>query len=267
MAISPMLTLLSDFGSIDIYVGVMKGVIAQINPTLRVVDLTHEIPPQNITAARFCLMNAYPYFPDGTVHVAVVDPGVGSDRRAVALRVRYGNNTEALFVGPDNGLFSGIVSEVSEVTAVELTNPNFWRTSTPSKTFHGRDIFSSVGAHLASGIPLEQVGQAINPTTLVQLDIPECTQTGNQITGYIQYVDRFGNLITNIPGTLVEGHNWYVEAYGLPIPGCQTYADQPSGSVLALVGSHGWVEIAVSGGSSQFQLQLDFGAQVQAILG
>jgi S-adenosylmethionine hydrolase len=263
------ITLLSDFGLSDVYVGVMKGVIAQINPALTVVDLTHQIPPQNIAAARFSLMNAYPYFPARTVHIAVVDPGVGSHRRGIALQLDSG-----FLVGPDNGLFSGVFNQNPVVEAVELTNPKYWRTPTPSTTFHGRDIFASAGAHLASGVPLEQLGEVIDPQTLVQLAIPERTPTGSGVTGCIQYVDHFGNLITNIPAADVEGKTWSVAVGDSPtetlreriIPGSQTYSNQPLGEVVALVGSHGWVEIAVNGGSAQSQLQVDWGTVVEVVL-
>lgn len=257
---SSIITLLSDFGLSDVYVGVMKGVIAQINPTLTVIDLTHEVPPQNIAAARFCLMSAYPYFRDGTVYVAVVDPGVGSNRRAVAIKFDGG-----FLVGPDNGLFSGVLSQSPPVAAVELTNSEYWRTLTPSTTFHGRDIFAAVGAHLASGVPLEKLGRAIKPETLVQLPIFECTQTDADVVGCIQYVDRFGNLITNVPANLVEEKTWSVEAAGLTILGNKTYSDSPLGSLVALVGSHGWVEIAVNNGNAQSQLQMDLGDSVQIL--
>ncbi|MBV9389862.1 MAG: SAM-dependent chlorinase/fluorinase [Chroococcidiopsidaceae cyanobacterium CP_BM_ER_R8_30] len=256
-----LLTLLSDFGERDVYVGVMKGVIAQVNRSITAVDLTHQIPPQNIAAARFCLMNAYPYFPSGTVHVAVVDPGVGSMRRAVAVEL-----TDGFLVGPDNGLFSGVLSQSQVVAAVELTNPDYWRTSEPSATFHGRDIFAPVGAHLASGVSLKHLGQTIEPSTLVQLAIPGCTHTRLGIIGYIQYIDRFGNLITNIPGAYVQGKTWSVSAAGLSISGGQTYSDVPPGNLVALVGSHNWVEIAVNGGNAQSQLPLDWGSRVQVEL-
>ncbi len=263
------ITLLSDFGLSDVYVGVMKGVIAQINPALTVVDLTHQIPPQNIAAARFSLINAYPYFPTGTVHIAVVDPGVGSHRRGIALQLDTG-----FLVGPDNGLFSGVLNQNPLVEAVELTNPKYWRTPTPSTTFHGRDIFASAGAHLASGVPLEQLGEVIDPETLVQLTIPEQTPTASGVAGCIQYIDHFGNLITNIPAADVQGKTWSVAVGDSPtetlreriIPGSQTYSNQPVGEVVALVGSHGWVEIAVNGGSAQSELQMDWGTVVEVVL-
>lgn len=244
------LTLLSDFGYDDVYVGVMKGIICQINPNLTLIDLNHQIPPQNIAAARFSLMNAYPYFPQGTVHLAVVDPGVGSQRRAIALKLDQG-----YLVGPDNGIFSGIIAENKVITAVELTNSQYWRISQPSSTFHGRDIFAPVAAHLASGVSVQNLGREINPETLVKLDIGECREITNGIAGCIHYIDHFGNLISNIPGRSVEGKTWCVEVQGLQIPGCKTYSDVEVGEILALVGSHGWVEIAVYKGNAQVQLQ------------
>jgi S-adenosyl-L-methionine hydrolase (adenosine-forming) len=246
------LTLLSDFGDRDVYVGVMKGVIAQINPRLTVVDLTHQIPPQSVVAARFSLMNAYPYFPEGTVHVAVVDPGVGSSRRAIAIEL-----TQGFLVGPDNGIFSGVLSQNPVIRAVELTNPDYWRTTQPSQTFHGRDIFAPVGANLASGVPLTQLGQEIERETLVRLNIPNYQQTSTGVVGCIQYIDHFGNLVSNIPGSYVHGKNWYVQAGGLRIPGWETYSNVGIGEAIALVGSHGCVEIAVNNGNAHLNLQIN----------
>ena len=257
-----MLTLLTDFGSHDVYVGVMKGVIASINPGVTIVDLTHEIPPQNVAAARFCLMNAYPYFPEGTVHVAVVDPGVGSARRAIALQLPH-----AILVGPDNGLFSGVLSPENPIlAAVELSNSDYWRTPDPSTTFHGRDIFAPVGAYLTQGVPLEELGPRIDPQTLVTLDLPQCQWQNQEIAGCIQYIDRFGNLITNIPGTSVMGKPESVEVGDRMIPGGNTYSDAPRGGAVALVGSHGWVEIAINGGNGAETLHLAVGATVRVRL-
>ncbi|MBD2691434.1 SAM hydrolase/SAM-dependent halogenase family protein [Anabaena catenula] len=253
MSQSKILTLLSDFGNNDVYVGVMKGVIAQINPDLKLVDLTHQITPQNVTAARFCLMNAYPYFPIGTVHLAVVDPGVGSQRRAIAVKLAQG-----FLVGPDNGIFSGITSKNQVITAVELTNLNYWRTSQPSSTFHGRDIFAPVAAHIASGVSLQELGKEINPATLVKLDIDECYETTTGVAGCIQYIDYFGNLVSNIPGSYVQGKTWSVKVADLTIPGCETYSDVQVGEALALVGSHGWLEIAINSGNAHTQLQINW---------
>ncbi|MCT7985321.1 SAM-dependent chlorinase/fluorinase [Laspinema sp. A4] len=254
-----MLTLLTDFGSHDVYVGVMKGVIACINPQATIVDLTHEIPPQDVAAGRFCLMNAYPYFPEGTVHVAVVDPGVGSARRAIALQLPH-----SILVGPDNGLFSGVLSAENPIlAAVELSNSDYWRTPDPSTTFHGRDIFAPVGAHLSKGVPLEDLGPAIDPQTLVTLDLPQCYEQNQEIVGCIQSIDRFGNLITNIPGTRVMGNLGSVRVGDRLIPGGKTYSEVTRGGPIALVGSHGWLEIAINGGNASYTLQLTLGATVR----
>lgn len=255
------LTLLSDFGIVDPYVGTMKGVIAQIDSAIAIIDLTHEIPPQNIEAARFCLLSTYQYFPQGTVHVAVVDPGVGSSRRAIALQI-----PGSFLVGPDNGLFSGILAQEPVIAAVELTNPQYWRTPSPSQTFHGRDIFAPVGAYLAKGIPIEKLGNAIAPETLVQFSQAECQITPKGIQGRIQYIDRFGNLITNIPGDRVKGKSWFVDLHDRHIPSVTTYASASVGSAIALVGSHDYIEIAINQGNAQKELQLDWSATIQVIV-
>lgn len=262
------LTLLSDFGLSDPYVGMMKGAIAHVNPTLTVIDLTHLIPPQNIALARFALMAAVPYFPAGSVHVAVVDPGVGSARRAIALAIGTISVHPASFlVGPDNGLFSGVLSQRSALAAIELTNPRYWRTANPSSTFHGRDIFAPVAAHLASGVPLEELGTEIAPESLMQFNLAPLVQTGNSITGCVQATDHFGNLITTIPAAEIANRDWSVRVREIQLPGQQTYSDVPSGELVALVGSHGWVEIAVNSGSAQAALNLEFGASVEIVLG
>lgn len=254
----PLITLLSDFGIRDEYVAVMKGAIAQINPMLRTIDITHQIPPQNIAAARFCLMNAYPYFPAGTVHVAVVDPGVGGKRRAVAVELAQG-----FLVAPDNGLLSGVLSKNSVICAVELTNPEYWLTFEASTTFHGRDIFAPVGAHLANGVSLQKLGREINPESLIKLDLPECCQKDDSVIGCIQYIDHFGNLVTNIPQSYVEGTNWTVEIRGRKIKARKTYSEVKVGELIVLVGSHGWVEIAVNSGNASLKLDVDNGSQVR----
>lgn len=256
-----LLTLLSDFGDRDVYVGVMKGVIAKINSRVKIVDLTHQIPPQDIAAARFCLMDAYSYFPMETVHVAVVDPGVGGVRRAIAVEFANG-----FLVGPDNGLFSGVLSQSPAIAVVELTNPEYWRTLHPSSTFHGRDIFAPVGAHLASGVPLKKLGREIDPETLVKLEIPECSRTGNTITGCIQYIDHFGNLVSNIPGSYVQGKSWGVVLGEKTITGSGTYGDVKVGSAIALIGSHGWVEITINRGNARSLLQMQLGDTIQVVI-
>jgi len=252
-----MLTLTTDFGLEDVYVGVMKGVIANLNPDLKVIDLTHQVPPQNIAAGRFCLMNAVPYFPENTVHVAVVDPGVGSERKGCAIAF-----SEGYLVGPDNGLFSGVIRQFPVQKAVALTNPQYWRVETVSHTFHGRDIFAPVGAHLARGVPLEELGEPIPLDQLTDYSFPEPEITADQILGSIQYIDYFGNLITNIPATAVQGKQWWVTLNQQQIPSAKTYSSFPPQQLLALIGSHGWVEIAINQGNAAAALSLSYGSMI-----
>lgn len=267
----PVLTLLTDFGLEDTYVGVMKGVIAQINPQVRVIDLTHQIPPQNVALARFALMTACPYFPAGTVHLAVVDPGVGSQRRSIALAFGAPEQPTGFLVGPDNGLFSGVLSQSPVSRVVELTNSRYWLTSQPSTTFHGRDIFAPVAAHLARGVALADLGTPIAADSLVQLDLPQVEQIqlptdATRWTGAIQAIDHFGNLITTIPASLITGNSWAVRVNQRMVVGRATYADCPTGEPLALIGSHGWVEIAVNRGNAQKQLGVSLGESIQVIV-
>ena len=271
------ITLLTDFGWQDVYVAAMKGCIYSIFPEALVVDLTHEIPPQDLVAARFQLMNAAPYFPPKTVHVAVVDPGVGSQRRGVAIACECG-----VLVGPDNGIFSGVLDRYVAVAAVQLTNPDYWRTPNPSATFHGRDIFAPVGAHLAAGVAIERLGEAISLESLVQLpqlqhqggdktmsDWHECDSEPDrsadgqeQLLGVLQAIDRFGNVISTIPTGAWAGEDWCVAIGGAKVPLKQTYSDVPLGTLVALAGSHGWLEVAVNGGSAAERLQLTVGDAV-----
>lgn len=267
-----MITLLSDFGAKDVYVAVMKGVMASILPAESVCDLTHEVPPQDILAARFNLMMAYPYFPKGTVHLAVVDPGVGSARRAIALQCPDG-----FLVGPDNGLFSGVLQKTPVLAAVSLTNAEYWWKGQPSPTFHGRDIFAPAAAHLAKGVPIDQLGDRFDPATLVQPELPPFTcqpeatgldnYSGYRCTGSLQYIDGFGNLISNIPVQALPDQPWQITLEtpaGLRcFSGIKTYSDVPSGTLAALVGSHGWVEIACRNGSAAQILTVAVGASVR----
>ncbi|NES06216.1 MAG: SAM-dependent chlorinase/fluorinase [Okeania sp. SIO2F4] len=269
MSDQKIITLLTDFGLKDVYVGVMKGVIYQINSNLKVIDLTHEIPPQNLFAARFCLQNAYRYFPPETVHVAVVDPGVGSTRRAIALQLPNG-----FLVGPDNGIFSGVLEnlEIQNIKVVTLTNSEYWRTKTPSTTFHGRDIFTPVAAHIASGVKLENLGDKINPDSLVKLPLNNITLTESGIVGCVQHIDHFGNIITNISSSYVVEKNWSVIVnnnadflQNKKISSGNTYADCKAGELIAIIGSHGFVEIAANGSSAEEQLNLKYGDRVEIV--
>lgn len=250
------ITLLTDFGHTDNYVGVMKGVIAGISPHSRVIDLTHGIRPQAILAARFNLLTSYQYFPAGTVHVVVVDPGVGTQRSAVAAQVSTVAGVQTIVV-PDNGILTGF----SIMAAVALTNADYWRTPDPSHTFHGRDIFAPAAAHLANGVPLEELGIALS--SLVRLDIGDAVAKDQGYRGCIQYIDHFGNLVTTIPAERVSGQSWQVKLRGHRVPYYTTYGLVESGTALALIGSHDYVEVAVNGGSAAARFGAQIGDQVE----
>lgn len=252
------ITLLTDFGLQDVYVGIMKGVIATINPHVKIIDLTHQIPPQNILAGRFALRNAFPYFPKNTVHVAVVDPCVGSERKVLAIAV---NN--CFLVGADNGLFSGVLEDYKPQIAVELTNSKYWFNANPSNTFHGRDIFAPVAAHLAKGISIENLGIPIDMNTLKKVNIYKYQELKREIIGSIQYIDIFGNLITNIPAQILNNKSWQVLVNNVVIPSKKTYSSVKEGELVALIGSHGWVEIAINGGNAKIQLQQNWGNEIR----
>jgi len=257
-----LLTLLTDFGDRDVYVGVMKGTIAQVNPQISIVDLTHAIPTQDLWAARFNLLNAFPYFPPGTVHLAVVDPGVGSDRRGVAIQI-----ADCFLVGPDNGIFSGILATAPVQAAIVLTNSRYWRTPSPSNTFHGRDIFAPVAAHLANQVPLIEFGSEVDPTTLVTLNLPDPQRNDCSLIGYIQHWDHFGNLITTIPNLWLPNASWQVSVGNHLIPSGRIYSDAAPGNLIALPGSHGWLEIAINCGHAQSLLKMEVGDQLQVTWG
>ncbi|MBV5260369.1 SAM-dependent chlorinase/fluorinase [Synechococcus moorigangaii CMS01] len=247
-----MIALMTDFGLRDSYVGVMKGVIAGISPQVAVIDLSHDIPPQDIWAGRFCLSSAAPYFPSGTIFVGVVDPGVGTTRQAIAVAFEGGY----YFVGPNNGLGSGLFTQFPILRAVELNNPSYWRAEI-STTFHGRDIFAPVAAHLAMGIAFKALGRPLATADIVDLKLPPCHHTGRTCTGIIQHIDHFGNLITTIPNSVCLDFQGSVELAGHHISLVRTYGDVPIHAPCALVGSHGWLEISINQGNAQvfFQVQ------------
>jgi S-adenosylmethionine hydrolase len=254
------ITLLTDFGLEDGYVAAMKGVVAMIAPEARLVDVTHLVPPQDVASGRFRLLTIAPYFPPGTIHLAVVDPGVGTARRAVAIR----STTGAYFVGPDNGLLLGALEIDPPVVVVELSESRFWRTPTPSATFHGRDVFAPVAAHLARGVELEEVGVTVAPETLVRLDLGRWKTVPGGAEGTVQAVDRFGNLISSVPGSLLAGRgSWSATIRGRTVSGHRTYGEVPAGVPLALVGSHGFFEVAVHGGDARSALRAGVGDPVQ----
>ncbi|MBC7232936.1 MAG: SAM-dependent chlorinase/fluorinase [Chloroflexi bacterium] len=251
------IALLSDFGTADGYAGVMHGVILRINPQAVVVDICHDIPPQDVHAAAFVLSTVYPYFPLDTIYVVVVDPGVGSERRALAVRTPRGT-----FVAPDNGVLSYIFARESIEEMVHLTNARYWL-SPLSDTFHGRDLFAPVAAHLSLGVPLRELGHAIQDP--VRLPIVEAAmQQDGTISGQVLYIDRFGNLITNIPrGLLSPNRSWRIHIADREVIGlAKAYASAPDGELLALIDSSGYLELAVRNGSAAAMLKVNRGAEV-----
>jgi len=239
---SGIITLLTDFGQQDAFVGTMKGVILSILPEAQIVDLTHGIPRQNLSAAAFNLKNAYQFFPRGTVHVIVVDPGVGSQRRIVGVKANG-----HYFIAPDNGVLKYIYAEGTVSEVISITNKDYFLKPV-SQTFHGRDIFSPVAAHLTKGVPLEKFGPMI--TDHEKGRVSEVERSGNSLKGEIVYVDHFGNLISNISSTEFHGKNERTVKIriGETVIGglVDSYSKGKNNEPVALIGSSGYLEIAIN---------------------
>ena len=266
------ITITTDFGLTDGYVAAMKGVILGINPDVHLVDICHNIKPQNISQAAFVLSTAYPFFPKKTVHLVVVDPGVGTKRRAIILRTPHAD-----FVAPDNGVLSYIIQSNRSATddinvtqteldpeleGVALTNSQFWR-SPISPTFHGRDIFAPVAALLSLGFPPINFGEAITSATILPIALPY-QALDDSVVGHILHVDGFGNLITNIKSSDLpqtkEPLN--IEVGNHVISGLnRTYAEGKG--LLALIGSSGYLEISLKGGNAHAFLNAEVGSEVR----
>jgi S-adenosyl-L-methionine hydrolase (adenosine-forming) len=259
---SGVVTLTTDFGLEDTYVGVMKGVILSITRHVQIIDYTHGIRPGNIVEGAYQLRSGYRYFPRGTVHVAVVDPGVGSNRRAIAFQ-----NAEATFIGPDNGLFALVWEDITrerggDLQIVELTESKFWLPQI-SSTFHGRDIFAPVAAHVVAGVPLAQLGRPIDGLKPARVAMPE-SQGRGVLQGHIIHVDHFGNCITNVTHEHLHSHHLgqqiIVEIIDQQLSGLfRTYADGPTGVPMCLIGSSGHVELSVRNGNAARVLGVDIG--------
>ena len=258
----PIITLLTDFGSQDYFVGAMKGTILSINPDACIVDITHEIPPQDIQAAAFNLLAAYKNFPRGTIHVGVVDPGVGSARRGIIIEC-----AGQFFVGPDNGLFSWICERDGNFRAVQLTNDKFFRQPV-SRTFHGRDVFAPVAAALSNGAALEEFGPVIDD--LVQLESLEPRIVdGGEIEATIIHIDRFGNCITNLTSDhLAAGAKLVIN--GREVSSSREFfadSEAPQDDLFSIVGSAGFVEIAAQDSSAAGILKAKRGHPVIVVSG
>lgn len=256
-----LIVLLTDFGHQDPYVGIVKGVILGICPQARIVDLVHELPAGDIRRGAWQLWSARAYFAPGTIFVGVVDPGVGSSRRAIALRAQ-----DRFYVGPDNGLLGWAADPIT--AAVVLDRPQ-WHLPRPGRTFHGRDLFAPVAAHLAAGVPLAELGSAVAPASVIRLDWPPVRQQDG-IRGEILLWDRFGNLISNLPESAITalGPNVIFEIGPWRIQGLsRCYSDVPPGRPLALIGSSGLLEISLAQGDARQALAAEPGLGIRVFAG
>jgi S-adenosylmethionine hydrolase len=263
----PVITLLTDFGEADAFVGIMKGVILDIAPNTQLVDLSHLIAPQDVKQAAYILMTATPFFPQGTVHLVVVDPGVGSTRRPIGVQT-----SKAYFIAPDNGVLSYVLGQEENFRVVELADPRY-RLPNASSTFHGRDIFSPAAAHLAAGVPLDELGPEVESPQL--LNSPRLVIGEERIDAEILNIDHFGNIRTSIllldwadeetivlnplftkqpgkiPAKRIAVAKLQIEVGELKIEGISTtFSDVQLGQPLAYVGSEGGLEIAINQGNA-----------------
>jgi S-adenosylmethionine hydrolase len=274
---SAIITLTTDFGYDDSYVASVKGAILSVNPEANIIDICHSIEPQNVLQAAFILNAAYRYFPKQTVHMAVVDPGVGSEREGIILKT-----PSALFVAPDNGILSYVVNDLFPVEtptakyasdlnkiilktgleAVTITDPRFWRHPV-SPSFHGRDIFAPVAAGLSLDISLYEFGGKINSLHVLPIPKPSLDPEGN-LVGQVLHIDRFGNLITNVRSGDLPGKDVMIEVAGRCIQGISSYYAQNEG-VMAIVGSTGYLEISLRNGSACDFLGMVLGDEIKVI--
>jgi len=254
------ITLITDFGLQDGHVGAMKGVIRSLAAQAELVDISHHIRAQDIRHAGFVLKTAYAYWPADTIHVIVVDPGVGTRRRAVVVQTEAGT-----FVAPDNGVLSYVLAQEEVQAAVSLTNAAYWHHPV-SASFHGRDIFGPAAAHLAVGVPLLELGESVLPQSLVRLAIPSPHRhLDGHITIHVQHVDRFGNCTTDLPGEwLRAAAQWRIEIQDTTVHGvAHTFGDVQEGEPVALVDSTDYLAIAVRNGSAAQDLGLWVGSPIE----
>ena len=260
-------TFLTDFGLQDDFVGVCRGVMKRIARDAEILDITHGIAPQAVTQGALVLERAIPYLPPA-VHLAVVDPGVGSARRGVAVRAGEGR----VFVGPDNGLLTRAADRAGVESARSLTNSRY-HLAQVSKTFHARDVFSPVAAHLAAGAHFDDLGEEIDPATLVRIDLPVARVSGRELIASIIDVDRFGNMELNItgseidevglaPGDRVELRVALTPYYAVT---AETYADADRGELILYEGSYGYWAVAINGGSAATLTESAAGDEVRIL--
>ena len=251
-----MITLTTDFGTDDPYVAIMKGVVAGIDPGATVVDLCHNIAPQNIAQAAYLISTSVPYFPKGTIHVVVVDPGVGTQRGALLVIT-----PEAYFIAPDNGVLTYVVEEAfPDVEAFELTNSHFWLTPV-SSTFHGRDIFAPVAAHLSRGVEPQELGEPLPSIATIPIPRPQPGEQG-VIVGRVIHIDHFGNLITDIMSRDLPAGRLFIEVSGHIIDDLSTSYDEVE-ELLAIIGSSDRLEVSLRNGSAARYLKARLGTEVK----
>jgi S-adenosylmethionine hydrolase len=256
---SAIVTLTTDFGSCSAYIAAMKGVILSINPNAKLINISHEIAPQVVRHGAIVLAEATPWFPAETIHVGVVDPGVGTSRRLVYARIG-----DQQYLAPDNGLLSLLAKRNRPSRVIELANSEYWLPAV-SNTFHGRDILAPVAAQLSLGLEPERLGPQI--TDLQMFDWPEPQVAANRIDGVVDWIDRFGNLITNIPSDLLSAAKQSAEckiACGAAIVAgiSTTYGERPCGTTIALIGSSGKLEVAIVEGDASQKLSAKTGSPV-----
>lgn len=264
----PLIAFMTDFGSGDGDVGVLKGVALGIVPQAQLVDITHEVAPQRVASAAWILSTVYRYFPAGTVFVCVIDPGVGSTRRAIALHAG-----DWYFVGPDNGLFSYIYAEQPVHGVMNLSNPAY-HLAQVSSTFHGRDIFTPVGAHLARGVPLEDIGEHLEPDSLIRLPLG-IERHENRIESSVVHIDHFGNIITGIPLTLVpelfsQPVQLHIPARGIMLTECRRFfsaTDEANEARPFIYGdSSGYIGVAIRNGNAARTLGVAYGDTIILVI-
>ena len=257
--IQPIITLLTDFGSQDHYVGTMRGVILGINPHATIVDISHHISPQNIVEGAFLLTSVYAYFPPGTIHLAIVDPGVGSERKPILVK---GKNF--FFIGPDNGLFGLIYDQLKNFSVYELTQTRFFLKPV-SATFQGRDIFAPIAAYLSRGVSPRSMGKETK--NFQRLSLPQPILEKKRIRGKVMYIDNFGNLITNITVDHLKNLGKFpreIKIREKVISGLsKNYQTVKKGALLAIMGSSNFLEIAVRDGNAQKKLKSKKGDEIK----
>jgi len=256
--IQPVITLITDFGLQDGYVGVVKGVITKINPSVKIIDISNNIESQDIFQAAYVLYSSYAYFPKGTIHVVVVDPGVGSNRKVLCLKTK-----DYLFIAPDNGVLSFIAAREESPSIREISNKKLFLPEI-SDTFHGRDIFAPTAAHLSKGFSYKDLGKRVSK--IKEIDLPKPIRSpGGVLKGEIIYVDGFGNLITNINRDMIDRLREKSENLVIVVGRrklnkiSNSYADVGVGDVVAILGSSGYLEISVNHGSARDVLNLKKG--------